>query len=119
VALGGGIKMNTFLFQGYQILKNGKLYGSTVPPDVQSLRIKDVELGEKISLQLVALTEHPVGRQGRDGLMSQDGDSGIDGSSHPDDRTHTGLYFLCFMNIYFNSSISAMNLSVQRRDCLA
>ncbi|XP_064633270.1 uncharacterized protein LOC135491376 [Lineus longissimus] len=74
---------------GYQILKNGKLYGSTVPPDVQSLRIKDVELGEKVSLQLVALTEHPVGRHGqRDGMMSLDGDSGIDGSNPPDDKAH-------------------------------
>ncbi|XP_055882729.1 uncharacterized protein LOC106055997 isoform X2 [Biomphalaria glabrata] len=47
---------------GYQMLKNGKLYGSIIPPDVNSLSIRDVILGEKIELQLIALTEHPVGK---------------------------------------------------------
>ncbi|KAH9503746.1 hypothetical protein Btru_066540, partial [Bulinus truncatus] len=47
---------------GYQMLKNGKLYGSIIPPDVNSLSIRDVSLGEKIELQLIALTEHPVGQ---------------------------------------------------------
>ncbi|XP_012935394.1 uncharacterized protein LOC101845075 isoform X2 [Aplysia californica] len=70
---------------GYQMLKNGKLYGSIIPPDVNSLRIRDVTLGEKIELQLIALTEHPVGKSDR---KSTDGDkdSGIGGSSHPEDR---------------------------------
>lgn len=44
------------------MLKNGKLYGSIIPPDVNSLSIRDVILGEKIELQLIALTEHPVGK---------------------------------------------------------
>ena len=46
--------------QGYQMMKDGKLYGSIIPADVHSLRIKDVNLGETIKLQLLALTDHPV-----------------------------------------------------------
>lgn len=44
------------------MLKNGQLYGSIIPPEVNSLRIRDISLGEKVSLQLIALTEHPVGK---------------------------------------------------------
>lgn len=47
------------------MLKNGKLYGSIIPPEVNSLRIRDVSLGEKVCLQLIALTEHPVGKTDR------------------------------------------------------
>ncbi|XP_046358181.2 uncharacterized protein LOC124136325 [Haliotis rufescens] len=69
---------------GYQMLKNGKLYGSIIPPDVNSLRIRDMMLGEKVQLQLIALTEHPVGKDTRKSL---DGDSGIEGGlSQPDER---------------------------------
>ncbi|XP_059161356.1 uncharacterized protein LOC131944640 isoform X2 [Physella acuta] len=69
---------------GYQMLKNGKLYGSIIPPDVNSLRIRDVTLGEKIELQLIALTEHPVGKSDRKSEM--DKDSGR-GSSQQDEKT--------------------------------
>ncbi|XP_067685414.1 uncharacterized protein [Haliotis asinina] len=69
---------------GYQMLKNGKLYGSIIPPDVNSLRIRDMMLGEKVELKLIALTEHPVGKDTRKCL---DGDSGIEGGlSQPDER---------------------------------
>ena len=44
------------------MLKNGSLYGSIIPLDVHSMRIKGLTLGETINLQLVALTDHPVGR---------------------------------------------------------
>jgi len=47
------------------MLKNGKLYGSIIPPEVNSLRIRDISLGEKVSLQLIALTDHPVGKVSR------------------------------------------------------
>ena len=60
------------------MLKNGRLYGSIIPPEVNSLRIRDVSLGEKITLQLIALTEHPVGKiDRRTELLEKD--SGIDG----------------------------------------
>ncbi|GFR62047.1 fibronectin, partial [Elysia marginata] len=65
---------------GYQMLKNGKLYGSIIPADVNSLRIRDVTLGEKIDLQLIALTEHPVGKQER--KSDGDRDSGKGSSQH-------------------------------------
>ncbi|XP_041347758.1 uncharacterized protein LOC121367568 [Gigantopelta aegis] len=70
---------------GYQMLKNGKVYGSIIPPDVNSLRISDVSLGEKLSLQLIALTEHPVGKDTRQSLDLEK-DSGIDGVSQPDEK---------------------------------
>ncbi|KAK3579080.1 hypothetical protein CHS0354_029940 [Potamilus streckersoni] len=47
---------------GYQMLRDGKVYGGIVPPDVNFFRIRDIYLGDKIKLQLMALTEHPVGR---------------------------------------------------------
>lgn len=69
------------------MLKNGKLYGSIIPAEVNSLRIRDVTLGEKITLQLIALTDHPVGKHERRHETLADKDSGIDGSGHPEDRT--------------------------------
>ena len=63
--------MITFSVQGYQLLKNGFLYGSVIPPEVNSLRIRDVSLGERLSLQLIALTEHLFG--GGSNFHSDDG----------------------------------------------
>lgn len=68
------------------MLKNGKLYGSIIPADVNNLRIRDIYLGEKVSLQLIALTEHPVGKFDRQSVEAGDRDSGIGGSSHPGDK---------------------------------
>lgn len=62
---------------GYQLMKNGSLYGSTIPPDVTSMNIKDVSLGDSVQLQIVALTEHPVGgvnnqvESGREGRYAE------------------------------------------------
>lgn len=73
------------------MLKNGKLYGSIIPPDVNSLQIRDVTLGEKIELQLIALTEHPVGKSERKSEM--DKDSGR-GSSQQDEKTAGNSHIL-------------------------
>ena len=54
------------------MLKNGRLYGSIIPPEVNSLRIRDISLGEKVSLQLIALTEHPVGKVGQKTAQAQE-----------------------------------------------
>jgi len=62
------------------MLKNGKLYGSIIPADVHSLRIKDVTLGDKVDLQILALTDHPVGRQEAKDSPNE-GDSGIEAST--------------------------------------
>lgn len=81
------------------MLRNGKLYGSIIPPDVNSLRIRDVSLGEKITLQLIALTEHPVGKgdyRTASGSVIGDKDSGISGSiTQPDERPTGMFYFMC------------------------
>ena len=64
-------------------MKDGKLYGSIMPPDVHSLRIKDVTLGDKVELQILALTDHPVGRdlrkdtKDKSKLEEGEGDSGV------------------------------------------
>ena len=48
------------------MMKNSKLYGSIIPSDVHSLRIHGLSLGEKVELQILALTDHPVGRDSKD-----------------------------------------------------
>lgn len=65
------------------MLRNGKLYGSVIPADVTSLHIRDVTLGEKIELQVIALTEHAVGKADR--KTDIDKDSGK-GSSQQEDK---------------------------------
>lgn len=42
-------------FQGYQILKNGEAYGTMLPADVTELQIHDVNLGDQLTLQIIAL----------------------------------------------------------------
>lgn len=42
-------------------MKNDSIYGSTIPPEVTSMNIRDVALGDEVKLQIIALTEHPVG----------------------------------------------------------
>lgn len=68
------------------MLKNGQLYGSIIPPEVNSLRIRDISLGEKVSLQLIALTEHPVGKIDRrteqlEKETQEEGTGSLDGQS--------------------------------------
>lgn len=44
------------------MVKNGKLYGGVITPEVNTYRISDVDIGETITLQLICLTNHPVGK---------------------------------------------------------
>ena len=39
------------------MLKDGKPYGDIIAPDVHSLKVKGVQLGEKFDLQIMALTK--------------------------------------------------------------
>ena len=57
------------------MLKNGKLYGSIIPADVHQLAVHGLSLGERVELQILALTDHAVGRN-QDGRPSE-GDSGV------------------------------------------
>ena len=69
------------------MLKNGKLYGSIIPNDVHQLAIHGLSLGERVELQILALTDHPVGRQEAGNQPStKDGDSGVGtvSTSHDD-----------------------------------
>lgn len=38
----------------YQILKNGQTYGGMIPVDITDLQLRDVTLGERLTLQLIA-----------------------------------------------------------------
>ena len=50
--------------QGFQLLKNGKSYGSVIPSDVRSMHVKGLKLGDKVELQLTTLNNRaPAGNQ--------------------------------------------------------
>ena len=92
------------------MLKKGKLYGSIIPADVHTLRIKDVTLGEKVELQLLALTDHPVGRQDAAKDSPNEGDSGIEASTVHDGTInsewqscvcYTSIIIIIIFIIYF------------------
>lgn len=97
-------------FQGYQLLKNGKPYGTIISPDILCACISDVQLGETVTLQIVALTDHPVGKlrpQGPGSVVSEV-DSGV-GSYHTNDGNILYIYFnifsfltsMCFICLFF------------------
>ena len=46
---------------GFQVIKNNKVYGTSLPSECGSIRIREVTLGETVELQLISLTDHPVG----------------------------------------------------------
>lgn len=47
---------------GFQLVKNGRLFGDIIPYDVNSLKLTDVEIGDTVNLQMISLTNHPVGK---------------------------------------------------------
>jgi len=57
--------------QGFQLLKNGKPYGSVIPSDVHSLAVRGLKLGDKVELQLVTLTSRaPAASQSHKSKLS-------------------------------------------------
>lgn len=44
------------------MVRNGKIYGEIIPPDVNYYKITDIEIGEIVDLQIISLTNHPVGK---------------------------------------------------------
>ncbi|CAF0740560.1 unnamed protein product, partial [Didymodactylos carnosus] len=52
---------------GYQILKNGKAIGKQLPIEKNRASITDLEVGNRYSLQVVPLTDHPSGNAFRIG----------------------------------------------------
>ena len=51
-----------------------------MPADVHTLRIKDVMLGHRVTFQILALTDHPVGRNHDNKSTTTEADSGIESS---------------------------------------
>jgi hypothetical protein len=47
---------------GFQLVRNGKCVGSILPPECNTHRINDLDLGELLNLQIISLTNHPVGK---------------------------------------------------------
>ncbi|XP_077978814.1 uncharacterized protein LOC144434231 [Glandiceps talaboti] len=66
---------------GFQLVKDGKLYGSIISPDILCATICDVSLGDIVTLQLIALTNHPVGRLENEESIASSSDSGFDNTS--------------------------------------
>ena len=44
------------------MVKNNKCYGTILPPETNTSRINDMEIGDLINLQVISLTNHPVGK---------------------------------------------------------
>jgi hypothetical protein len=53
--------------KGYQILKNGRAIGKSIPVDKRRASIHDLELGNRYSLQVVPITNQPDGTLFRTG----------------------------------------------------
>ena len=51
-----------------------------MPADVHTLRVKDVSLGDRVTFQILALTDHPVGRNHDNKSTTTEADSGIESS---------------------------------------
>lgn len=47
---------------GFQLVRNGRCHGDIIPYDCSVYKLTDVELGQTVSLQIIALTNHPVGK---------------------------------------------------------
>ena len=47
---------------GFQLIKNGKLCGALIPPETTMYKLTNLEIGETCDLQLISLTDHPVGK---------------------------------------------------------
>ena len=88
--------------QGYQLLKDKKRYGSMLPPEVNHLTIKDVQLGERIELQILALTNHPVGHNENEKSSDRDTerDSGIVSQTNEKGEKCTHINIRCTTVIY-------------------
>ena len=50
------------IVSGFQLVRNGRCYGNIIPPDVSMFKLSEIELGETVNLQMISLTNHPVGK---------------------------------------------------------
>lgn len=47
---------------GFQLLRNGRCHGDIIPHDCTIYKVTDVEIGDTVNLQMISLTNHPVGK---------------------------------------------------------
>jgi hypothetical protein len=47
---------------GFQLVKNGRICGAIIPPETTLFKFTNIEVGETVDLQLISLTDHPVGK---------------------------------------------------------
>ncbi|XP_070557721.1 uncharacterized protein [Ptychodera flava] len=66
---------------GFQLVKDGKLYGPILNPDVLRSTVTNISLGQVVTLQILALTDHPVGRRENDDSFICSSDSGFENIS--------------------------------------
>jgi hypothetical protein len=44
------------------MVRDGRLYGEIITPDVTLYKLNDIQIGDTVQLQLISLTNHPVGK---------------------------------------------------------
>ncbi len=44
------------------MIRNGRCYGNIIPSEVSTFRICDIDIGETVTMQIICLTNHPVGK---------------------------------------------------------
>lgn len=49
------------IFQGYQVLKDGRAIGKQLPVDKREMLIGDLDLGNRYSIQILPITDQPGG----------------------------------------------------------
>ena len=47
---------------GYQLVMNSKCFGEILSPETLNYRISDIEFGDLLNIQIICLTNHPVGK---------------------------------------------------------
>ena len=47
---------------GYQLVRDGRIYGEIIPADVNLYTLNDIAIGDTVRLQIISLTNHPVGK---------------------------------------------------------
>ena len=76
----------SFIYQGYYIQVNKMIYGDRITPESLSAVINDLHPGLDYKINLIALTEHPVGKQRQ---TQQQEDEAYDSTYNSEDENYT------------------------------
>lgn len=77
------------IHQGYYIQVNKIIYGDRIDPESLSTVINDLHPGFDYKINLIALTEHPVGKQRQ---IQQQDDEAYDSTYNSDDDNNNNTY---------------------------